>query len=454
VNTLGWCPLNQLKLSLRQWAPFVALLMVGWLPACNSSGDSGGGSAAPGAVSVSLTDAPACGYEQVNITVIKVRVHQSSSADDNSSGWTDITLSPPRTINLLDLNDPTQHNFALEQLGVTPLQAGHYTQLRLVLDKNNGNQPNANWIVLEGQNPNNVNNRIPLDTPSAIQSGIKLIHQFTVSSGQQVDLLLDFDACKSIVQTGNGSYKLKPVITIIPFVLNGIDGFLTTGLFPQQTNVNHIVVSAQVNGEVVRSTMPNAVTGEFFLGRLDPGNYDVVITAINSPTNTCCATVVIAGVPVANSTSITHISTAQQPLQLQASGFHTMGDTIGLINPPPPPAVDDRDDAAVVATARQSLAGGPTVAVRAQVATLHDVTPPAVNYAYGLVLPTAAPFLAAYGALPIVPSAAAQGAAAGIYIVRGSAQTPTTVYQTQNPAPTPVSISAADNNTVDFTLAP
>jgi hypothetical protein len=355
---------------------------------------------------------------------------------------------------LLDLNDPTQHNFALEQLGVTPLQAGHYTQLRLVLDRNNGNQPSANWIVLEGQDPTNVNNRIPLDTPSAIQSGVKLIHEFTVASGQQVDLLLDFDACKSIVQTGNGNYKLKPVIKVIPFVLNGIDGFLTTGLFPQQTNVNHIVVSAQVNGEIVRSTMPNAVTGEFFLGRLDPGNYDVVITGINSPTNNCCATVVIAGVPVASTTSITQISTSQQPFQLQASGFHTIGDTIGLINPPPPPAVDDRDDAAVVATARQSLTNGPVVAVRAQVATLHDVTPPAVNYTYGLVVPTAAPFFAAYGALPIVPSAGTQAAAAGVYTVRASAQTPTTVYQTQSPAPTPVNVFAADNSAVDFTLAP
>ncbi len=67
---------------------------------------------------------------------------------------------------------------------------------------------------------------MPLDTPSAVQSGIKLIHQFTVGSGQRVDLLLDFDACKSIVKTGNGKYKLKPVIKVIPIVLNGIEGFV------------------------------------------------------------------------------------------------------------------------------------------------------------------------------------------------------------------------------------
>src|SRR5437870_5366495 len=190
-----------------------------------------------------MTDAPACGFDAVNVTVSKVRVHQSDNASENAAGWTDITLNPPRKINLLDLNDPTQPNRALESLGETPLEAGHYTQLRLVLVPNSGGPPFANSIVLSAQ----PNNEIPLDTPSAVQSGIKLIHQFTVGSGQRVDLLLDFDACKSIVQTGNGTYKLKPVIKVIPFVLNGIDGFVDKTL-------PNVSVSAQVNGEIVRAT--------------------------------------------------------------------------------------------------------------------------------------------------------------------------------------------------------
>ena len=165
--------------------------------------DGGGGATAtarPGTVSVSLTDAPACGYEAVVVTVSKVRIHQSSSADDpNGAGWRDITLDPPRSINLLSLNDPTQGNLGLDYLGETQLTAGHYTQLRLVLEENKGNSPTANWIVLEGQ----PNTKIPLDTPSGIQTGIKLIHQFTVESGQRIDLLLDFDACHSIVHTGS-----------------------------------------------------------------------------------------------------------------------------------------------------------------------------------------------------------------------------------------------------------
>jgi uncharacterized protein DUF4382 len=436
--------------DFSRWASCIALLMLGLLTGCGSSGDD---ASAPGTVSVSMTDAPSCGFEEVNVTVNKVRVHQSSSVDDKAAGWTDITLNPPRTINLLDFNDPTQP-VHIEPLGLSPLEAGHYTQLRLVLDRNNGNQPTANWIVLEGQDPNNPNNRIPLDTPSAIRSGIKLIHEFTVNSGERVDLLLDFDACRSIVKTGNGKYKLKPVIRVIPFVLNGINGFLDTALFPQQTNVNRIIVSAQVDGQVVRSTTPNAVTGEFFLAHLNPGHFDVVITGLNSPTNSCCATSVVAGVPVPSSTAITTISTKNQPFQLPSSGFHTIGDTASLINPPSPPS-DDRDDATVVVAATQSLSGGPAViTVRAQVATQKDDTATVGDYGCGLILPTAAPSLASYGPLPIVPSASAQAAVAGLYTIRGSAQTPTTSYSTQNPPPASVDVSGGDNLNQDFTLAP
>ena len=266
-------------------------------------GSDGGGSTQPGTVGVSMTDAPACGYDEVNVTVSKVRVHQSGSADDKAAGWTDITLDPPRTINLLNLNDPTKLNFALESLGETSLGAGHYTQLRLVLEDNNGNQPSANWIVLTGQNPTN---KIPLETPSAIRSGVKLIHQFTVNSGQRVDLLLDFDACKSIVRTGSGKYILKPVIKVIPFALNGIEGFVDKQSFVNQSLLGkNIMASAQFNGEIVRATVVNTDTGKFFLAHLDPGNdYDVVITADDH------ATAVIVGVPVSPAPSESHSTSA------------------------------------------------------------------------------------------------------------------------------------------------
>jgi hypothetical protein len=429
----------------------MGFLLAVFVGGCGSSSGGGGTTAQPGTASVSMTDAPACGLDEVNVTVSKVRVHQSNNASENAAGWTDITLNPARKINLLDLNDPTHTNRALELLGETPLEAGHYTQLRLVLAPNRGSSPPANSVVLSGQTT-----EIPLDTPSAVQSGIKLIHQFTVDSGQRVDLLLDFDACKSIVRTGNGKYKLKPVIKVIPFVLNGIDGVVDKTLL-----VNNVLVSAQVNGTIVRATVPNTQTGEFFLAHLDPTNcpttcYDVVITARNSPTDTCCATAVITGVPVPSSTSITTISTSGTPFTLQPSAFHAIAGTVSLINPPPPfpqPSVDDRDDGTVIIAAKQSLSGGPTVTVKTQVAMLKDDTATVGDYKYELVLPLAAPASASYGALPITPNSSGQTAVAGVYTVYGLGQTPATVYATQDPVPSSVNISGA-SATQDFTLTP
>ena len=43
---------------------------------------------------LSLTDAPACGYDAVNITIERVRVHQSASAVDADSGWSEVVLNP------------------------------------------------------------------------------------------------------------------------------------------------------------------------------------------------------------------------------------------------------------------------------------------------------------------------------------------------------------------------
>ena len=173
------------------------------LVACGGGGGSGtpgpATTASTGTLSVALTDAPACGFDAVNITVSKVRVNASASAGETDAGWTDITLNPARKINLLNLT-----NGVLDTLGQTPLPAGHYSQLRLVLDAH------ANTVVPTGGTEQ------ALVTPSATQSGIKLTREFDVAAGQQVDLVLDFDACKSVVTQGKGRYLLKPVVKVVP----------------------------------------------------------------------------------------------------------------------------------------------------------------------------------------------------------------------------------------------
>jgi hypothetical protein len=367
-----------------------------------------------GTLAVSLTDAPACGFDAVNVTVNKVRAHTSSTASDTDSGWTDITLSPARKINLLNLTNGT-----LDALGQTSLPAGHYTQLRLVLDPNTGNGL-ANSVV-----PTGSTTEQSLETPSAVQSGIKLNNEFDVAAGQKVDLVLDFNACKSVLTKGNGKYSLKPVVKVIPTASNGISGFISTALLG-----SHVMVSAQQNGAIVSSTVPNATTGEFFLARLIPGNYDVVITADDR------AASVIGAVPVATTTSTTALSTAAAPINLVAG---TTGSISGVVTMTPASATEP----AFVA-AKQSFAAGPTVTIKYKGADL-------ATGAYTLAqLPVAAPQYTAYSAtLPLVfTQNLTSTPGAGKYKVDASA----TGYTTKSVAV--VDITTANQSNVNFTLVP
>lgn len=375
-------------------------------------GGGGGGSGTPtttastGTLSVALTDAPACGFDAVNVTVNKIRVNASSTASDTDGGWTDITLNPARKINLLNLT-----NGVLDTLGQTPLAAGHYSQLRLVLDAN------ANTVVPTGGTEQ------ALVTPSAVQSGIKLTNEFDVAAGQQVDLVLDFNACKSVVTQGNGRYLLKPVVKVVPTAVVGISGVVATSLLG-----SHVTVSAQQNGVEVGATVPNPTTGEFMVSHLAPGNYDVVITADGH------AAEVVGAVPVAASGS-TVLSTATAPLDLPVSAMGAIAGTVTL------PA--NATEAAYV-SAKQTFAAGPTVTVKYAGA---DVSTGAYTIAN---LPVAAPRYAAYSAtLPLsFATATTVLPGAGKYRVEASG----TGYTTK--AIDMVDISAANATKVDFTLTP
>jgi len=356
----------------------MSALALAALTACGGGGGGYGGgstSGSTGTLGVSLTDAPSCGFDAVNVTVTKVRVNQSASASDTDAGWTDITLNPAQKINLLTLTNGT-----LLALGQTSLGAGHYSQLRLVLDPNTGNGL-ANSVVVSG-----TTTEVSLDTPSAVQSGIKLTNEFDVAAGQRVDLVMDFDACKSIVTKGNGKYALKPVVKVVPTQLNGIGGFVATSLLG-----SHVMVSAQQNGAIVSATTPDATTGEFSLTRLPLGNYDVVVTADSH------AAAVVGAVPVTSSSAILPISTSAAPITLPASTTGSFSGTVTFN-----PALSATSTTAAYVAAKQSFVSGPTVTIQYQGVNLTDG-----SYTVSK-LPLTAPQYAAYSAtLPLSFSAAA-----------------------------------------------
>lgn len=274
------------------------------LAGCGGGG-SGSADSGSGTLRVSMTDAPACGFDSVFVTVSKVRVHASSAAAPGDAGWSEIALSPPRRIDLLSLA-----NGVLFELGSTPLPAGSYQQIRLVLAENSA-MPMANAVAPSG------GAAVELDTPSGMSSGIKLQAHFDVPAGQTADVVLDFDACRSIVKRGaSGRYNLKPVVSVIPMISVGaISGHVQTDLLSRG-----VTVTAQSGGVVVKAAAPGA-TGGFNLSPIPAGTYDVVITAAGSTTR------VVTGVPVVTGGSAV-LSTLLLPLSLPDSPVGAVGGVV------------------------------------------------------------------------------------------------------------------------------
>ena len=78
------------------------------LAACGGGGGGGEVAGGEGTLRVALTDAPSC-YENVFVTVEKVRVHQSGTAAEADGGWHELTLSPAKRIDLVTPNELQQH---------------------------------------------------------------------------------------------------------------------------------------------------------------------------------------------------------------------------------------------------------------------------------------------------------------------------------------------------------
>jgi hypothetical protein len=383
------------------------------LVACGGGGSDG---AAPGnqvngtgTLRVALTDAPRCkvGNEDLDavfVTVEQVRVHQSPDDDPTTGRWYDIDVRPAKKINLLDLT-----NGRLEELGTVPLPAGTYSQVRLVLGPNRGASTPANSVV-EADNPMV---ELPLQTPSAAQSGLKIIRPFSVAANTTVDLVIDFDACRSIVLRGNGSYLLKPVLTADLKLVSSIVGYV-------DPTISGVTVSAQKNGRVVRSTVP-ATDGSFALAFLDSAYspYDVVITAQGK------ATAAVSAVPA--TAAQTAISTADVKITMSDS---PVAKADGMVGP----------TAALLAypSVRALQAIGPMPVLEIGHVNVNPDTGK-----YELMLPSGAAKYAIY-ATPLPLSFTIQGTKSS-YTLEASA----TGYVTQVTA-TPVDVPV----TQDFTLVP
>jgi hypothetical protein len=386
-----WC-------STSRWLAVIGAAAA--LAACGGGGGSDGAVATgAGTLRVALTDAPSC-YQHVYVTVQKVRVHQSATAGDTDAGWSDLTLAAPQRIDLVSLS-----NGVLQELGSTPLPAGHYQQVRLVLADNAGSGASA---MANSVQPNG-GAETALDTPSAMQSGLKLRADFDVAAGQMADLVLDFDACKSIVQAGNsGKFILKPVISVVPRIVSGVTGYVTTTL-----SLSSTTIAAQQNGTTVRSTAPDA-TGKFSIPYLQPGTYTLVVTSDGH------ATAVVTNVTAGTTTTVVNgtATAIAPPASAMADITGTVAATSVSGSATTSVAVTDANVRAL-----QALTGGPTIEV-----TSRPVD--ATSGGYSLHVPVAAPVKASFPTGTATLAFTADTAVAGQYSVEASAPNRSAVTKT------------------------
>lgn len=269
---------------------FVALTITAMLSACGGGGGSGSSSSETGTLSLSLTDATLYNYQAVYVTIDEVSVHIGASTpddtiDEENGEWL-IVAEPHRTVNLLELV-----NGVLLDLGLTDIEAGHYTQLRLLIGNtadNGGNlygeaHPFANYLIDENDAVH------ALKVPS---NSVKLVREFDVDPGETTELILDFNAARSVVKAGNsGNWLLKPTIKVLDtrsysVIMGTVDEIVVVDGTEQLSAVPDALVSAQSatssdtsdpQVDIAASTRSDS-DGLFSL-LVDPGQYNLVAFA-------------------------------------------------------------------------------------------------------------------------------------------------------------------------------
>jgi hypothetical protein len=145
-----------------------------------------------GTLVLKITDAPGeFNISEALVTMSEVRVHYAGINETNTTGEWITIVNESQTFDLIQLENVT------ELFGEANLSAGWYTQIRLYVEQA--------LVTIDG---------VQHDLEISPQH-IKLIRPWKIVDGETLVLILDFDIQKSIHQTGNDRYKMKPTIKVI-----------------------------------------------------------------------------------------------------------------------------------------------------------------------------------------------------------------------------------------------
>jgi hypothetical protein len=240
--------------------------------ACSDSTMVGG----PAHLTVLLTDAPMDYIESAEVDIGAVILVPADSGAH-------ITLSEDGTdgpVNLLELQDA-----ATELLGEADIEAGAYSQLRLIVES-------ASVTLADGYEFTDGTTERDLFVPSGAQTGIKLLlgsadggdegEPLVIPPGETM-LVVDFDVSQSFVIQGNPEtpagihgMHFKPTLrVVVADVAGSIAGSVTTAL-DSTTRVDSLAVMATFAADTATTRTRN--DGTYTLSFLAPGSYVVWVT--------------------------------------------------------------------------------------------------------------------------------------------------------------------------------
>ena len=236
-----------------------ALLLLWLLVSCDNESDK----IADGKASIQfkLTDAPAWEYDEVNIDIQGLRVGVADDDEVDDVEWIDLNVTHPGIYNLLDYR-----NGKTVLLAGGDIPAGKISQFRLILGDDS-------YVVVDGV-------EYPLDTPSAQSSGLKFNLHETLLEGLAYSFVIDFDASRSIVRRGNGTYGLKPVIRTYA---DAFGGTIKGVALPARTDTVGVAYVQLINGEDTLISIPED-NGAFLFPGLEPLLWDLTVVADTNTT--------------------------------------------------------------------------------------------------------------------------------------------------------------------------
>lgn len=245
--------MNRLSLNMV----FALLIVLGFFQSCNDNKneDPTGFSR----VQLKLIDAPG-DYLEVNVEITDIQYN----IEDDGESWTSFETDNEYPLNI-DLTELIAGNSLL--LADEFLPAGIKPQIRLILGENNS-------LKIEGQE-----DLIPLETPSAEQSGLKLLLDEELQEGFTYSFILDWNVQESVVEAGNsGIYILKPVIKVNSEVNSGsISGQVIETVEDNTVPISDVSIGVfDLEGEPVTDTITND-NGDFLVQGLSAGTYQLQI---------------------------------------------------------------------------------------------------------------------------------------------------------------------------------